>query len=97
MPGAVDQFNVDMFEVLCRRVVNDWRGIGAARRARAEEEKCGQGNPKQVHRHSSFIDASSSVWLPLLPWGERYGRAIVAATIGRSVRDSRTRPLGWRR
>jgi hypothetical protein len=29
MPGAVDQFNVDMFEVLCRRVVNDWRGIGA--------------------------------------------------------------------
>jgi hypothetical protein len=60
MPGAVDQFNVDMFEVLCRRVVNDWRGIGAARRARGEEEKCGQGNPKQVHRHSSFIDASSS-------------------------------------
>jgi hypothetical protein len=27
----------------------------------------------------------------------RYGRAIVAATIGRSARDSRTRPLGWRR
>jgi hypothetical protein len=36
-----------VFKVLCRRVVNDRRGIGATRRQRGEEETCGQGNPKQ--------------------------------------------------
>jgi hypothetical protein len=33
MLGAVDQRNVNVFEVLARRVVNFWRGIGAPLRA----------------------------------------------------------------
>jgi len=36
--GAVDQGNVDVFKVLSRRVMNDWRGIGAAWRERGEEK-----------------------------------------------------------
>ena len=33
MLGAIDKRNVDVFQVFARRVVNDWRGIGPARRA----------------------------------------------------------------
>jgi hypothetical protein len=38
MLGAINQFNVDVFKVFRRCVVNDWRGIGAARRERGEQE-----------------------------------------------------------
>jgi hypothetical protein len=33
MLGAIDKRNVDVFEVLARRVVNFWRGIGSTMRA----------------------------------------------------------------
>ena len=46
MLGAVDQRNVDVFEVLARRVVNCRRGIGAAWCQGSEEEDCGQRNAK---------------------------------------------------
>jgi hypothetical protein len=36
MLGAIDKRNVDVFEVLARRVVNFWRGIGAPLRAQGE-------------------------------------------------------------
>jgi hypothetical protein len=32
MLGAIDQVNVDMFKILARRIVNDRRGLGTARR-----------------------------------------------------------------
>ena len=38
MLGAIDQGNIDVFQVFRRRVVNDWRGIGAARRREQREE-----------------------------------------------------------
>jgi hypothetical protein len=41
MLGAVDQGNVNAFKILARRVMNDRRGIGAARRERGEKENCG--------------------------------------------------------
>jgi hypothetical protein len=41
MLGAIDKRNVDVFQVFRRRVMNDRRGIGAARRERGEKENCG--------------------------------------------------------
>ena len=38
MLGAIDQRDVDMLEVLPRRVVNDRRGVTGARRQRGEQE-----------------------------------------------------------
>jgi hypothetical protein len=38
MPCAVDQGNVGVFKILARRIMNDRRGIGAARRERGEQE-----------------------------------------------------------
>jgi hypothetical protein len=47
--GAINQCNVDMFEVFCRRVVNDRRWIGAARRGdQRDEDGCGQESAKQI-------------------------------------------------
>jgi hypothetical protein len=38
-PGAIDQGDIDVFKVFRWRVVNDRRGIGAARRRERGEEK----------------------------------------------------------
>jgi hypothetical protein len=38
MLGAIDQGNVDVFQVFGRRVVNGGRRIGATRRERGEQE-----------------------------------------------------------
>jgi hypothetical protein len=46
--GAVDKRHVDVFEVLARRIVNDRRWLGAARRERGEKENCGYGSAQQV-------------------------------------------------
>jgi hypothetical protein len=42
MLGAIDQRNVDVFEVFRGRIMNDRRGIGAARRERGKP-RCGRG------------------------------------------------------
>jgi hypothetical protein len=34
---TVDERNVDLFKVLTRRVMNDWRGIGTKLREQGEE------------------------------------------------------------
>ena len=36
--GAIDKCNVDVFEVFRRRIVNDRRGLGVARRERGEQD-----------------------------------------------------------
>jgi hypothetical protein len=38
--GAIDKRHVDVFQVFRWRIVNDRRGIGAARRERGEEKAC---------------------------------------------------------
>jgi hypothetical protein len=38
MLGAVDKRNIDVFKILRRRVVYDWRSIGAAWRECREDE-----------------------------------------------------------
>ena len=49
MFGAIDQCHVDVFKVLCQRIVNDGRGVCAAWRDWAEEER-GKGSAEHVQR-----------------------------------------------
>ena len=49
MFGAIDQCHVDVFKVLCQRIVNDGRGVCAAWREWAEEER-GKGSAEHVQR-----------------------------------------------
>ena len=53
MLGAIDQGDVDVFEVFGRRVMNDRRWIGGAWCQRGEEGDCNQGGAKQVQRSDS--------------------------------------------
>jgi hypothetical protein len=38
-----------MLKVFRRGIVDDWRGIGAALRAKGEKRRDGYGSPEQVH------------------------------------------------
>jgi hypothetical protein len=53
MLGTINQVNVDVFKVFRRRVVNDRRWLGLARRERGEKENCGNGSAQQVHREAA--------------------------------------------
>jgi len=48
MLGAIDKRNVDVFKGFRGRIVNDRRGIGAARRDRGEKENCGYGSAQRA-------------------------------------------------
>jgi hypothetical protein len=49
LPCGVEQRYVDMLKVFRRGIVDDWRGIGAALRAKGEKRRDGYGSPEQVH------------------------------------------------
>jgi hypothetical protein len=59
--GAIDKRNVDVFQVFRRRLVNDRRGIGAARRERGEKEASRDARASASYRH--VISLSSCVSL----------------------------------
>jgi len=64
---AVDQLDDNMFKILCRRIVNDPRGIGRAWRDRGGEvSRCnGCANPVQQSRtRARRHDGVSCQWGP---------------------------------